>query len=89
MLLLYRMCVREGSKPEVQKHSSVVSVSLAWCLEGHRRVSAILLLPQVECLTLNTISNSPTQKAVTVFKRPFVLPSYSAGEKTHLPPTVS
>ena len=84
MLLLYRICFREGSKSEVQKHLSAGSVSLAWCLEGDRRVSAVLLFPQVECLTINIVSNSPTQKAVTMFKRPFILPSYSTGEKTRL-----
>lgn len=81
---IHRICVREGSKPEVQKHSCADSVPLAWCLEGDRRVSAVLLLPQVECLTINTVSNSPTQKAVTVFKRPFILSSHCTGEAAHV-----
>lgn len=63
MLLLYKICVREASEPEIQKHSPAAGVSIAWCLEGDRRVSAAPLLPQVKCLTINTISNSPTQKA--------------------------
>lgn len=62
----------------------VLTVPLAWCLEGDRRVSAVLLLPQVECLTINTVSNSPTQKAVTVFKRPFILSSHCTGEAEHV-----
>lgn len=43
-----------------------------------------LLLSQVKCLTINTVSNSPTQKAVTVFKRPFILPSHCTGEAAHV-----
>lgn len=57
---------------------SVFALHTAW---GETEVSAVLLLPQVECLKINTISNSPTQKAVAVFKRPFILSSCATGGK--------